>query len=160
MLKVLFVNVIKNLPVQHAHYPLSFGYLVSFCKKNGLGLDCSYAESLASLENVNPDVVAFSCITENFNLCKKYAYQVKQFNPKIKVLLGGVHVSAVPESLTQDFDVGIIGEGEQTFLELAQNNFEPNRKIDGLYFDGAKTGERALMSLWTLFLILIGQSII
>jgi radical SAM superfamily enzyme YgiQ (UPF0313 family) len=112
---------------------------------NGLEFDCAYAEDLRLLKGFGPDVVAFSCITENFNLCKKYAQVVKRFNPKIKVLLGGVHVSAVPESLTQDFDVGVIGEGEKTFFELASNDFVPSRRIDGLFFDGLKTGERALI---------------
>ena len=144
-MKILFVNVVKNQHIQKLYYPLSFGYLVSFSRKNGLELDCVYNEDLSSLKRFSPDVVAFSCITENFNLCKKYAFQVKQFNPKTKVLLGGVHVSAVPESLTKDFDVGILGEGEQTFYELAKNNFEPNSKINGLYFNGQKTSDRSLI---------------
>jgi len=144
-MKVLFVNVVKDLAVQKAHYPLGFGYIVAYCRKFGLDLDCVYAEDIRGLVSVNPDVVAFSCITENFNLCKKYAAQVKRFNPKIKVLIGGVHVSAVPDSLTEDFDVGVLGEGEQTFFELARNNFEPKSSINGLYFNGAKTSDRALI---------------
>jgi len=144
-LKVLFVNAVKNLGVQKSYYPLSFGYLTSYCRINGLMFDCVYAENLSCLKRFSPDVVAFSCITENFNLCKKYAHAVKRFNPKIKVLLGGVHVSAVPESLTSDFDAGVIGEGEKTFFELASNDFVPSRKIDGLFFDGLKTGERVLI---------------
>jgi anaerobic magnesium-protoporphyrin IX monomethyl ester cyclase len=144
-MKVLFVNVVKDLAVQRAHYPLGFGYMVSYCRKFGLELDCVYAENLTDIQRVNPDVVAFSCITENFNLCKQYAALVKRFNPKIKVLIGGVHVSAVPDSLTCDFDVGVLGEGEQTFYELALNNFEPSRKIAGLYFNGVKTVDRSLI---------------
>ena len=146
-MNVLFVNAIKNLPVQKSYYPLSFGYLVSYCRKHGVAFDSVYSEAMSYniLGQVKPDIVAFSCITENFNLCKKYARTVKQFNPKIKVLLGGVHVSAVPESISKDFDVGIIGEGEQTFLELARNDFVPDRKIAGLYFDGIKTGDRDLV---------------
>lgn len=34
-MKVLFVNVVKDLAVQKAHYPLGFGYLVSYCRKQG-----------------------------------------------------------------------------------------------------------------------------
>jgi radical SAM superfamily enzyme YgiQ (UPF0313 family) len=144
-MKVLFVNVVKDLPVQRAHYPLGFGYLVSYCRKMGLDLNCVYAENLDCLEVVDPDVVAFSCITENFNLCKKYAALVKQFNQKTKIIIGGVHASAVPDSTAQDFDITVIGEGEQTFYELAKNNFTPSRNIAGLYFDGAKTAERPLI---------------
>jgi anaerobic magnesium-protoporphyrin IX monomethyl ester cyclase len=144
-MKVLFVNVVKDLAVQKAHYPLGFGYMAAYCHKNGLDLNISYAEDLSTLNSVAPDVVAFTCITENFNLCKKYAAQVKRFNPKTKTLIGGVHVSAVPDSLTDDFDVGIIGEGEQTFYELAKNNFKPSSNIAGLYYNGAKTADRPLI---------------
>ena len=39
----------------------------------------------------------------------------------------------------------MLGEGEQTFLELAKNSFNPDRKIAGLCFDGAKTSDRGLI---------------
>lgn len=144
-MKVLFVNVVKNNRIQRLFYPLSFGYLKSYCDFKGLELDCIYAEDVNCLSKVKPDVVAFSCITENFNLCKSYAKKARGFSSKVKVLLGGVHVSAVPKSLTEDFDVGIIGEGEQTFYELALNNFEPTKKINGLFFDGCLMGNRGLI---------------
>jgi radical SAM superfamily enzyme YgiQ (UPF0313 family) len=38
----------------------------------------------------------------------------------ISVVVGGPHISALPECLSQDMDVGCIGEGEQTFFELLQ----------------------------------------
>lgn len=145
MLKILFVNVVKNLPIHRVVYPLGFGYMAAYCRKNGLDLNISYAEDLSTLKSVAPDVVAFTCITENFNLCKKYSAQVKRFNPKTKTIIGGVHASAVPDSTAQYFDICVIGEGEQTFYELAKNNFEPSRNITGLYFDGLKTAGRSLI---------------
>lgn len=144
-MKVLFVNVVKDLPPQKALYPLSFGYLISYARKQGLSLKSLYTENLDCLREANPDVVALSCITENFNLAKKYAGKVKAFNPRIKVLIGGIHVTAVPDSLTENFDVAILGEGERTFYELARNNFEPARNIAGLYYDGSKTADRDLI---------------
>jgi hypothetical protein len=53
-MKVLFVNVVKDLAVQKAHYPLGFGYLVSYCRKQGLALDCAYSENLVDMWQVNP----------------------------------------------------------------------------------------------------------
>lgn len=144
-LKVLFVNVVKNIPIQKSFYPLGFGYLVSYARTHGLSLKSLYAENLDCLREANPDVVAFSCITENFNLAKKYAGAVKAYNDKIRTLIGGVHISAVPDSMTENFDVAILGEGERTFYELAKNNFEPARNIAGLYYDGTKTADRDLI---------------
>jgi len=49
------------------------------------------------------------------------ARTVKKINSRIPVILGGVHVSIFPQqSLESDlFDIGVIGEGEITMLELA-----------------------------------------
>jgi radical SAM superfamily enzyme YgiQ (UPF0313 family) len=86
------------------------------------------------LRAVKPDVVALTGITENYERAISYARSVKRFNPKIKVIIGGVHISSVPESLSRFMDVGIVGEGEQTFLELLENNFEPASSINGLVY--------------------------
>lgn len=144
-MKVLFLNVVKDIPIQRAFYPLGFGYLVSYSRAHGLIFRSLYAENLDCLNEAKPDVVAMTCITENFNLAKKYAEKIKAFNPRTKVLIGGVHISAVPDCLTENFDVAILGEGERTFFELAENNFEPARNIAGLYYDGTKTADRPLI---------------
>jgi len=39
--------------------------------------------------------------------------------PSRPVVLGGVHISTLPESLRPCFDIGVIGEGEETLTELA-----------------------------------------
>src|SRR3989338_3208987 len=47
----------------------------------------------------------------------------------VPIVIGGVHISSVPQSLAKYFDVGVIGEGEQTFLELLKS-FEKNGRLD------------------------------
>jgi radical SAM superfamily enzyme YgiQ (UPF0313 family) len=73
-------------------------------------------------------------ITENYNLAQFYAHLIKKTNFKIKVIIGGVHISAVPHSLSRNIDIGVIGEGEQTFLELLKSDFEPNDRIKGIVY--------------------------
>lgn len=34
------------------------------------------------------------------------------------MLIGGVHISTLPSSLADDMDVGIVGEGERTIVDL------------------------------------------
>lgn len=55
-------------------------------------------------------------------------------------MIGGSHITSVPESLDPVFDCGVIGEGEQTFLELVRL-FENNqwgaehwKEVDGIVF--------------------------
>lgn len=133
--------------IQKSYYPLSFGYLVSYAQKQGLVFRHGYAEhvNLSLLESFKPDVVALTCITENYPLAERYARLVKMYNSKVKVIIGGVHISAVPSSLSEYMDVGIIGEGERTFYELAECNFEANPSIAGLVYKGTVTADRGLI---------------
>jgi len=151
-MKVLFVNVIdQKSAVQSRYYPLSFAYLVSYAEKHGCHFDYCYVESLDQkvLLKHLPDVVALTCITENYDRALLYAELAKKFNPEIVVVVGGIHISSVPNSLSSCMDAGVLGEGEQTFLELANNNFVPDDSINGLvYWKNSVlcfTGERGLI---------------
>jgi len=109
---------------------------VSYCRKHGTEFTYEYTEepSIAVLKRFKPDVVALTSITENYNQAKLYAQIVKRFDTNIRVIIGGAHISAVPNTLSSDMDIGVIGEGEQTFLDLYRNEFEPSSKIDGLVY--------------------------
>ena len=151
-MRVLFVNVIDDkIPIQMRYYPLSFGYLYSYCQKQGYTIDESYTEKVDDkvLNDIKPQVVALTSITGNYNLAIAYAKKIKKHSPNIKVLIGGTHISAVPQSLSPDMDVGVIGEGEQTFLELVQNDFEASSNLKGIVYweDGVfnKTADRSLI---------------
>ena len=136
-MQILFVNVVDcDNPVHTKYYPLAFGYLASYCYKHNESFEYTYTEQLNEtvLKTIQPDVVAMTTITENYNLARLYSHIIKRFNPHIKVILGGVHISAVPYSLSKDMDIGVIGEGEQTFLELLRNDFEPNQKVKGIVY--------------------------
>ena len=136
-MKILFVNAINNRsPVQTKFKPLAFGYLTAYSRKMGIDFHVEAVNYLDRkvLCDKQPDVVAFSCVTETYPFVQAYAVLAKRVDPKIKILLGGVHISALPHTLPHYIDVGIIGEGEQTFYELAQNNFTPHKDIDGLVY--------------------------
>lgn len=137
MKKILFLNVVKNIPIQKRFYPLGFGYLKSYAEKYGEhDFTTGYEESLDLniLRRHKPDVVAMTCVTENYNRAQQYAGIAKRYNPKIKVVIGGIHISSVPQSLNPNMDIGVVGEGEQTFLELLRNDFEPKPSINGIIY--------------------------
>jgi hypothetical protein len=97
-LKILFVNVIDlETAVHKRYYPLAFGYLISYCRKNGVEFEPYYVEKLNEdiLRAFQPDVVALTSITENYCLAQRYADLVKHTNSKIKVVAGGSHISSV-----------------------------------------------------------------
>lgn len=85
------------------------------------------------------DIFGISCLSQDFNVARNLASEVKRANPKTLVIIGGTHATWCPGSLTRDFDFCCIGEGEQTFLEFVQYvvrgcKEEDLFKINGLAF--------------------------
>lgn len=110
------------------YFPLGIGYLAAVIKKQGhevvfldpevQGLNADAVKEL--LFRAKPDIVGISCATPNFKQALKIASFAKICSTAM-VILGGVHASAVPEWILKnstDIDVVVIGEGENTMLEL------------------------------------------
>lgn len=70
------------------------------------------------VQEYKPDVVGISTVSQYYNMAVKAAdicHKLGSF-----VVLGGHHISALPNSMTPSIDVGVIGEGEQTMLEICR----------------------------------------
>lgn len=93
------------------------------------------------LETVQPHIVGITALSVQFGSAAKIARIVKSWRPDCPVVFGGHHVTYMPlDSLRRvpHFDVGVLGEGEETFLELCRayaagrrSNFN---KIPGLIY--------------------------
>lgn len=84
-----------------------------------------------------PQVVGISSVTASIHDAAEIAEIVKSRSPSVVTVIGGVHVTAVPsETMTRfrAFDVGVVGEGEDTVLELiaALDHRQPLSGIRGL----------------------------
>lgn len=93
-------------------------------------LDISIIEGLDLLTRVvqkNPSIVAFTSDTLTFTRTLGLAKKLKE-KLKVPFIIGGVHITAMPESFENVFDIAVIGEGEITLLELL-NNFIEDRKF-------------------------------
>jgi anaerobic magnesium-protoporphyrin IX monomethyl ester cyclase len=68
-----------------------------------------------------PDVVAFSCLTNLYPYVKSIANRLKQ-HLNVPFVIGGVHPSTLPDKIFKDeiFDYLCIGEGDYAFLDLVQ----------------------------------------
>lgn len=93
-------------------------------------------EILTNISHFNPDIVG---ITSMFSAYASDGHSiaklVKNYNPKILVVMGGAHCSIKPEWTLKDknVDIVVIGEGEYTFLELVTTFVEKKdiSKISG-----------------------------
>jgi radical SAM superfamily enzyme YgiQ (UPF0313 family) len=121
MKRVLFIGAADPLAKVENHMrPLWPAYLAAYTEKHlGAGqiefrfMTGKIDEELTSFK---PDVVAISAITPNFGYAIEYARTAKKAG--LPVIVGGMHISALPDSLAREMDIGCIGEGEKTFLEL------------------------------------------
>ncbi|MCJ7683376.1 MAG: B12-binding domain-containing radical SAM protein, partial [Desulfobacteraceae bacterium] len=80
-----------------------------------------------------PDLVGFSATTSGFLDGYDLATRVKAVHPQIKIVFGGVHISAMGSVLLDQFehiDYLCMGEGEKTLAELASG--EEPALISGL----------------------------
>lgn len=117
-------------------------------------LGMNQKETLSKIDEFNPDVVGISAVTLSVVHAEALALAIKQKYPDIVTVLGGSHLTAIPFDTMKAFpsiDIGIIGEGEQTFVELVhhlENKTDLNR-IAGIIYrkDGilVQTAPRALI---------------
>jgi anaerobic magnesium-protoporphyrin IX monomethyl ester cyclase len=83
---------------------------------------------------MRPDYVGLSATTISVTNAARIAARVKELAPEAVTILGGPHVSAIPERTLEAFpsiDFGIAGEGEHALFELLAC-LESGRAIDGV----------------------------
>jgi len=102
--------------------PVGLVYLATYLKEK-LGIenikiiDKNYHDIEKELEEYLPDLVGVGAMTVDYGEVLRFAKNFKQKH-STPIIIGGVHISTLPESFEACFDVGVIGEGEQTLAEL------------------------------------------
>jgi len=132
--------------------PLGLPYLASYARKYG-GFDdiviVDKEDPIKRIKKEKPDLIGISAMTYEFPRAKEVAFKIKS-NFDIPLIIGGHHISLMPNHFDRNlFDLAIMGEGEQTFLELLQlfeggGNFPKNklRKIRGVMYPNNGTIKR------------------
>lgn len=73
--------------------------------------------------DINPDMIGISTYTENFSIVIHLTKIIKKILPERYIVLGGPHVSFLPEEALKYDSVDFVsrGEGEITFVELIES---------------------------------------
>jgi anaerobic magnesium-protoporphyrin IX monomethyl ester cyclase len=139
-MKIGFIKATNEIDVQWFK-PLAFGYLKGYLDKNlKTPVSMTLLDTPEELDEF--DIVAISSTSQDYAQAIQIARSMKQKNRNTIMVLGGHHITYLPETLTEDFDIGVRGEGEQTFLDLI-NYFQENgfvlipeklKKIPGVIF--------------------------
>lgn len=132
-MKILLIEAIYNYPPgENNHPPLGLAYIASSLRKEfGSILEFKIIrDNLAEeIKEFQPDIVGISSVSKNYNVAKEHARVAKEFN--LPVIIGGIHISAMPQTLTRDMDVGIVGEGEETIIDV-MDLFISNLRFEAL----------------------------
>lgn len=108
-------------------------------------IDINYDNIIESVEKLKPDIIGIGAMTIYYSEAIRIARKIKdKFN--IPLIIGGNHISTLPESLEKCFDIGVVGEGEETMKELVELYLEKKefaladlKKVRGLvFYDGDK----------------------
>lgn len=132
--KILFLNppytLIEGIKSSAGKIaPLNLLYLIAYIRKHRdwdiSFLDCEaeeygFKEIKEFFSNKKFDVVAMTCPSPVFNIVVKIGKIAKEINPKIKIIVGGPHPTALPEITLKEkeIDFAVRGEGEETLKEL------------------------------------------
>ena len=73
------------------------------------------------LKQINPDIIGFSVVTNQWNYAKKIAGWAREA-VSVPLVCGGIHVMAAGQNILQSgfFDFIVYGEAEEAFLELIE----------------------------------------
>jgi radical SAM superfamily enzyme YgiQ (UPF0313 family) len=87
-----------------------------------------------SIMKKKPDIVGLSAMTINCLNVDRIGQELKKRGFSSPIVLGGAHISAVPEETLERFrsiDFGVIGEGEVTFLEIIET-IEKGKSVEDI----------------------------
>ena len=107
------------------HPALGLGYIASSLRKE-YGDEIQFKvindDVRGSIEIFKPDIVGITAVSKNYNNAKAGAKIAKGYS--LPVIIGGVHITALPGTMTNDMDIAVIGEGEETIVELLSSYME------------------------------------
>lgn len=95
------------------------------------------AELVTDILQLGPAAVGVSTTTSSFPGGYAVAEAVKAARPEVTVVFGGVHPTSIWRRILEEFpavDAVVVGEGEETLLDLARNDWRPAAGIPGLAF--------------------------
>lgn len=103
--------------------PINLVYLATSLKSNGFNdvkiIDHTFRRENLRKEVKGLDCVGISAITKYYKKACGMAKQIKE-STGIPLIMGGVHISTVPDSLSPDFVLGVTGEGENIITDLCK----------------------------------------
>ena len=127
---------------------LAEGFENRIITKNSIRFGLSETQIIEKIKYYNPDIVGISIMFTSFSQdAHDLAKLIKKINNKIIVVLGGAHASVAPKNILKDknIDIVVIGEGEETFLEIIKK-FEKKQKLTNILGTATKINKKIIIN--------------
>lgn len=107
--------------------PLGIGYIIAYLLQQRIisETEIRIVDDLSEALAYKPDIIGISSVSQVINNARNFAKKCKEEFDCLTVL-GGYHVTCIPQKLPDEFDIGVLGEGEETFAEIV-NCFKINK---------------------------------
>lgn len=146
----LYAKIRKAAPI---YPPLGLLYIASLLEQNNINvkiidsfaLNLKFEEIEREIIRYKPDIVGITSTTTTFSEVVLISNLVKKNFPSSIIIVGGPHVTAIPEEIlrnNRNIDIAVRGEGEFTFLKILKKNAINN--IEGISF---RKGEEIVNNL-------------
>ena len=112
--------------------PLGLCSLATYLKANldtvqTVIIDINFDDLHEKLAEIKPDIIGLSVMSIYYPTAIQVAKQIRA-QSNAAIIIGGPHITTLPDSLQPCFDAGVVGEGEDTLTELI-TCFEATRQF-------------------------------
>jgi len=124
------MRILLNLPTIHAfdispehEYPLGLLSITSYLKARIPDADVKIIIGLLSpvdVESFRPDVIGYSVLSPFFTIVADQIKQFAQMYPRMVFIIGGHHITYIPQNMPKECTVGVLGEGEVSFYGICK----------------------------------------
>ena len=144
--KLRFLLIHPATTVSESPYvPTGIAYLAAILEQNSIFVNCldyqveeiDYPKLRRLIRSKEINIVGITSTTTTAISAYKIAAFIKKYNPQIKILMGGIHPTILPEeALSNGADIVVRGEGERTLVELTPALIDKKdlTKIKGISF--------------------------
>ncbi|HYA78286.1 MAG TPA: radical SAM protein [Verrucomicrobiae bacterium] len=127
--------------------PLGLGYVAAYLKQHGISVgivDCTFLNQKQALKKIidsKPQVIGIQSMYSMRNKSIELAHLLRDHCELL--VAGGALPTTQPEVFLRNFDVAVIGEGEQTMLEIVDElaNGGDLSQIKGIAYKDKATGQ-------------------
>lgn len=109
--------------------PLGIGYLHAYLETHSFAVESIFLDNTSisdqllkdTIERIKPVIIGLQITTTKHILAFEIIEKIHMGYPEITIVIGGVHTTIMHEQILRKypFVIAILGEGEETFLELA-----------------------------------------